>query len=111
MKHVVVDVDDDNVQYVPCLYDRRLKKDFRKKFEDKYNVVLMETARVFGFGKGFSVCNHRIDVPYEIEPLDYSYVVVGNLIDIKNAIKGINKSLDKYIIERNKFPNISREKF
>jgi hypothetical protein len=29
------------------LYDRRFKIDFKKKFEEKYNVLLMETAKVF----------------------------------------------------------------
>jgi hypothetical protein len=47
VKHVVIDVDENEDYYVPCLYDRRLKKDFRKKFEEKYNVLIMETAKVY----------------------------------------------------------------
>jgi len=47
VKHVVVDVDENEDYYVPCMYDRRFKKDFRKKFEEKYNVLIMETAKVF----------------------------------------------------------------
>ena len=76
------------------MYDRRFKIDFRKKFEEKYNVLLMETAKVF-YNSGrsgahdhrseqgtFSIQNQKIDVPTEIKPLRYSFVVVGNLYDI-----------------------------
>ena len=74
------------------MYDRRIKKDFSKKFEAKYNVILMETAKVIyvqnesrsgrGGSYSFSVQHQKIDVPYEIKPLKYSYVIVGNLLDI-----------------------------
>ena len=47
VQHVVVDVDENEDHYVPCTYDRRIKKDFRKKFEEKYNVLIMETAKVY----------------------------------------------------------------
>jgi hypothetical protein len=40
----VIDVDEKNEHYVPCIYDRRFNIDFRKKFEEKYNVLIMETA-------------------------------------------------------------------
>jgi hypothetical protein len=53
----------------------------------------METAKVIyvqnegrsGRGGGsysFSIQHQKIDVPNEIKPLKYSYVVVGNLLDI-----------------------------
>jgi hypothetical protein len=117
VKHVVIDVDENEDHYVPCMYDKRFKKDFRKKFEEKYNVLIMETAKVYynqgdsgyrggrggrgGYdnhggrgGRGgaqqhyrkepgtFSFQNQRIDVTNEIKPLKYSYVIVGNLLDI-----------------------------
>jgi hypothetical protein len=91
---VVIDVDENDEHYIPCLYDRRFKKDFSKKFEEKYNILLMESAKVFfNSGRGgaqdqrrepgtFSIQNQRIDVPNEVKPLSYSFVVVGNLLDI-----------------------------
>jgi hypothetical protein len=117
VKHVVIDVDENEDHYVPCMFDRRFKKDFRKKFEEKYNVLLMETAKIYynqgdsgyrggrggrgGYdnqggrgGRGgaqqhnrrepgtFSIQNQRIEVSNDIKPLKYSYVVVGNLLDI-----------------------------
>jgi hypothetical protein len=54
----------------------------------------METAKVFfNNGRGgpedqrrepgtFSIQNQKIDIPHEIKPLRYSFVVVGNLFDI-----------------------------
>jgi hypothetical protein len=135
----VIDVVENEEHYVPCMYDRRLNKDFRKKFEEKYNVLLMETAKVyynqgdFGFrggrgGRGgyynqggreslggtqqcgkrepgtFSIQNKRIEVSHDIKSLNYSYVVVGNHLDIKNARMGINKSIAKYIKVEDVFP-------
>ena len=136
LRHIVVDVNENEQQYVPCLYDRRFKKDFRKKYEDKYNVILLETANVFfnhgdsGYrggrgGRGgsssgqgqwreagtFSVQYHKIDVSYEVKPLQYSYVVVGSLLDIQNAIQGIKKSVAKYIKVDDAFPRLSDDLF
>ena len=139
----VVDVDENNQHYVPCMYDRRFKKDFRKKFEEKYNVLLMKTAKDFynhgdsgnrgghggrgGFdthgdrgGRGGGQQHFRrqqpetfdsIEVPNEIQPLYYSYVVVGNYIDIIIAIQGINKSIAKYIKVEDVFPYVPEDLF
>lgn len=121
LKHIVVDVNENEQHYVPCLYDRRIKKDFSKKFEAKYNVILMETAKVIyvqnesrsgrGGSYSFSVQHQKIDVPYEIKPLKYSYVIVGNLLDIQNAIQGIKKSAAKYIKVDDAFPRLADEVF
>ena len=46
LKHEIIEVDENEEHLVPCLYDRRLKKDFKKKFEEKYNVILLEKANV-----------------------------------------------------------------
>ena len=42
----VVDVNKKDGNYVPCLYDRRFKMDFRKKYEEKYNVLLLEIVGI-----------------------------------------------------------------
>jgi hypothetical protein len=47
VKYAVIDVTENDGQYVPCFYDKRFNKDFRKKFEDKYNVLLVQRAKIF----------------------------------------------------------------
>ena len=143
VKYEVIDVDENDLHYVPCMYDRRFKKNFRKKFEEKYNVVLMKTATDFynhrdygntgGRGGRGSYDTHggrggrgggeqhfrrqqpetfdSIEVPNEIQPLNYSYVVVGNHLDIKIAIQGINKSIAKYIKVEDVFPYVPEDLF
>jgi hypothetical protein len=39
-------VDSDTLS-VGCIGDRRFSKDFKKKFEEKYNVILSEVAQVY----------------------------------------------------------------
>jgi hypothetical protein len=46
VKHLVTDVSEDDGHYISCINDGRIKKDFKKKFEDKYNVKLMERVKV-----------------------------------------------------------------
>lgn len=46
VKHLVRDVSENDGHFISCINDRRIKKDFKKKFEDKYNVRLMERVKV-----------------------------------------------------------------
>lgn len=58
VKYEVVKVNEDEEHYVPCFYDKRFPKDFRKKFEDKYNVLIIKSANVF-YNKGNPVERRR----------------------------------------------------
>ena len=51
----------------------------------------------------FDVQNKKIDVPNAIILLHYSYVVVGNHLDVSNAIQGINRTIRKYIKVQDQF--------
>ena len=46
VKHLVRDIIESDGHFISCINDRRIKKDFKKKFEDKYNVKLMERVKV-----------------------------------------------------------------
>ena len=46
VKHLVRDISESDGHFISCINDRRIKKDFKKKFEDKYNVRLMERVKV-----------------------------------------------------------------
>ena len=46
LKYLVTDISEDDGHYISCINDRRIKKDFKKKFEDKYNVKLMGKVKV-----------------------------------------------------------------
>jgi len=64
-------------------------------FEDKYNVLLLNPAKVT-FDKEnlkyvITQIQVKLDGPACITPLDYEYVVVGQRDDVKNAIEGIKK--------------------
>jgi len=47
----------------------------------------------------------------EPQPITYSYAVIGNPEDVKKAIEGINKSLNKYIIVQEDFEHLPTEVF
>ena len=46
VKHAVREISSKDGHLISCINDRRIKKDFKKKFEDKYNVKIMETVNV-----------------------------------------------------------------
>ena len=46
VKHVVKDINENDSHFVSCINDRRIKKDFKKKFEEKYNVKIMDKVKV-----------------------------------------------------------------
>ena len=46
VKHLVRDISESDGHFISCINDGRIKKDFKRKFEDKYNVKLMEKVKV-----------------------------------------------------------------
>ena len=59
----------------------------------------------------FLVQNQKVEVPNEIKPIRYSYVVVGNPVDIQKAIQGIDRSITKYVKVQEPFPKVPDDQF
>jgi hypothetical protein len=70
--------------------------DFRKKFEQKYNVLLLDPVHSTPENP-FNFITTPLEVkPNHIGPLTYSYVVVGDPQDVQAAVQGIEKYMGKY---------------
>ena len=72
---------------------------------------------IYGLGQqrkpqeAFDIQNNKINLPNEVMPLQYSYVVVGGGFEISNAIKGINRTIKKYLKVQDYFDSQIRDQY
>lgn len=88
-------------------------RNFKEEFERQYNIYLQPTVTI-----NYNRHTKRYDpfIVNEVVPnqkgfnkLNYSYAIIGNILDVDKAVEGIDKTMNEYTVETDSLPRMTKE--